>query len=346
MFWIVGGREVLLAAVALFVTPVPAWLEYQLDHVPWESYGFSAWDLIMPLFLFVSGVSLPFSMTKWRQTSARQFWLRIGRRILILWILGMAIQGHLLEWDLDRLKLYSNTLQAIAAGYLIAVILTMTLPMVGQIAATAALLIGFWAILNFVPFDGYPAGTIEPWHNVAKYVDQVVLGSFSDTWYYTWVLSSLGFGATLMFGVFAGYVLRSSATPNAKAMRLVALGLAFLLIGGLWSFESPFIKYIWSSSMNMWAGGWCFLLLAAFYWIIDAKGFRRWAFPLVVLGVNAITVYTATHLFDFQLVGDVFVGSLKEPWGAFGMFLSAFGALLVPWLILYYMYRKKTFIRI
>ncbi len=347
MFWIIGGRELLLAIVALFVTPVPVWLEYQLDHPPWEDYSFAAWDIIMPLFLFVSGVSLPFSMTKWNEGGRRNFYLRLARRLTILWILGMAIQGNLLDWDLDKLRLYSNTLQAIAAGYLIATIFLLTLSMRGQIVATIALLIGYWAILMFVPVPEHGAGNVtDPWNNVAKYVDKAVLGRFTDKWMYAWVLASLGFGATVMMGVFGGHVLRSKATETKKFSTLVGIGAGCLAAGWIWSYWHPFIKYIWTSSMNLWAGGWCFLLLAVFYWVIDMRGYRKWAFPLIVIGTNAIAVYTATHLFDFGLVSDVFVGELKPRLGDFGAFLSALGTFLVPWLILLYMYKKKTFIRL
>jgi predicted acyltransferase len=348
MFWIVGGRELLLATIALFVSPVPASVEYQLEHVPWESFSFSAWDLIMPLFLFVSGVALPFSLSKWSGSneSRKGLYLRLARRILILWVLGIAVQGNLLDWNLDKLKLYSNTLQAIAAGYLIATIFLLTMSVRVQVAATAALLLGYWALLMWVPVPGAGPDPLDPWTNLTKYVDKAVLGRFADTWMYTWIVPSLGFGATVMFGAFAGHILRSGVPETKKFQRLLGVGVACLALGWIWSYWFPFIKYIWSSSMNLWAGGWCFLLLAIFYWVIDIRGYRKWAFPLVVIGTNAIAVYVATHLFDFSLISDVFVGELAPRLGAFGDFLRALGAFLVAWLILLYMYRKKTFIRI
>ena len=346
MFWIIGGRELLLAVVALFVTPVPAWLNGQLEHPPWGQ-PFAAWDLIMPLFLFISGVAMPFSMPKWQSSGGKRgFYLRLARRIVILWILGMAIQGSLLDWDMEKLRLYSNTLQAIAAGYLIATIFMLTLSVRAQVAATAALLLGYWGLLAFIPVPGHGAGSLDPWNNAAKYVDTLVLGHFSDTWMYAWVLPSLGFGATVMMGVFGGFVLCGKMSENRKTLNLIALGAGCLATAWLWSIWFPMIKYIWTSSMNLWAGGWCFLLLAAFYWVIDARGWRRWAFPLLVIGTNAIAVYVSAHLFDFHLISDIFIGKLVPRLGSVGGLLSAFAAVLVPWLILLYMYRKKTFIRL
>ena len=346
MFWIVGGSELVVAFVALFVNPVPEWLLHQLDHVPWE--GFVGWDLIMPLFLFVSGASLPFSIAKWSDSGEHigRFYMRLVRRVALLWILGMAVQGNLLDYDLSKLHVYSNTLQAIAAGYVIATIFLMTMPLIGQIIGTVALLLVFWAVLMFVPVPGHGAGILEPGTNLALYIDDLVLGRFRDGTTYTWILSSLGFGATVMQGVFGGHILRSKLTEQTKTLALLGLGFGSLALGWIWGFEFPIIKHIWTSSMVLWSGGWCFLLLAAFYWVIDVMGFRKWSFPLVVLGTNAITVYVAVHLFEFRAMSDVFVGGLKAHWPVFGVFLSALGAFLIPWLILLYMYRKKTFIRL
>lgn len=348
MFWIIGGREALLAFVALFVTPVPAWLDYQLEHPPWDHFTFTAWDLIMPLFLFVSGVSLPFSMSKWRSPdgSLRGFYFRLARRLALLWILGMAIQGNLLDWNLEKLRLYSNTLQAIAAGYLIATVFMLALSIRGQAVATAALLVGFWLLMEFAPYPGKADAPYGPWNNFAKYIDTLVLGRFVDKWHYTWVLSSMGFGATVMMGVFAGYVLRSRRSEGERLARLVALAAGCLAAGWVWSYWFPFNKYIWSGSMNLWACGWCFALLAAFYFVIDMRGYRRWAFPLVVIGTNAIAVYAATHLFDFKIITNIFIGKLTPRWGDFGAFVTVAVTLLIPWLILLYLYRKRTFIRL
>lgn len=347
MFWIIGGKEAVLALVAIFVTPLPPWLLHQFEHVEWE--GFAAWDLIMPLFLFVSGASLPFSLSKWSGATGRDrraLYTRLARRILILWVLGMAVQGNLLQYDLSKLRLYSNTLQAIAAGYLVSTLLLLTTRIRGQIVAVAALLLGFWGIMMLVPVPGHGAGLLEPQNNLAYHFERFVFGRFSDRWTYTWALSSLGFAATVMLGVFSGHILRADWAPRRKLAWLFGLGLGCLAGGWLWGLWFPIIKHIWTSSMVLWSGGWCFLLLAIFYWVIDVMGFRRWAFPFIVVGANAIAVYVATHLFDFTAPSKVFFGALEPRWGAFGAFLTAFGTLMLPWLILLYMYRKKTFIRI
>ena len=147
-------------------TPLPAWLSYHLNHPDW--IGFSAWDLIMPLFLFIVGAAMPFSFAKRIEAgqTAGQIYTKVLLRTALLFVLGMVAQGRLLELDLDRLRIFSNTLQAIAAGYLIASILMLHLPIAVQVLATAALLAGYWGVLRYVPVPGQAAGTLEPQMNI------------------------------------------------------------------------------------------------------------------------------------------------------------------------------------
>jgi predicted acyltransferase len=346
MFWIIGGEKVVASLILLFASPMPECIQRQLKHVDW--IGFSAWDLIMPLFLFVVGAVMPFSFDKRMaagEPKGTMYW-RILRRFILLFALGMIAQGNLLDYDLSTLQLYSNTLQAIACGYVIAAVLMLNLHWSLQILATAALLAGYWALMMFVPFGGHPAGTLEPDTNLALYIDEFVLRGFRDGTPYTWILSSMTFGASVMLGVFAGRILKTSASNAAKAAGLVALGGACLAGGWGWGLYFPIIKHLWTSSMVLWANGWSCLLLAAFFLVIDVWGFRKWAFPLVVIGANAIAVYMAVHVFDFHKIGDVFVGNIASRIGPAGNLLSDAAALAVIWLILLYMYRKKTFLRV
>src|SRR5262245_61351913 len=216
MFWIVGGQPLALAVAGLFAEPVPAWVSYQLEHAEW--IGFTAWDLIMPLFLFVVGVAMPFSFTRRideGHSMADLHW-KIIRRTLILFVLGMAVQGHLLDFNLSTLHLYCNTLQAIAAGYLLAGFLMLNVGVVGQIAFTALMLVGYWLLLVYVPVPGHGAGVLEPNANVALAVDEAILGRFRDGTPYTWILSSMTFAATVLLGVMAGHVLRWRVSPTLK----------------------------------------------------------------------------------------------------------------------------------
>jgi len=258
----------------------------------------------------------------------------------------MMVQGNLLKFDLSQLRLYSNTLQSIASGYLVATILMLFLSVRGQMLATAALLLGYWGLLALVPVPGHGPGVLEPTANLAMYIDETLLGSFRDGTTYTWILSSMAFAASVLLGVFGGHVLRSGQTQNRKTAILFASGFGCLAAGWIWSLSFPIIKHIWTSSMVLWAGGWSYLLLAAFYWLIDVKKYRKWAFPFIVIGMNAIAVYVATSLINFDHISEGLVGHLAERLGAAGPFVVAFTAFLLVWLILLYLYRKGTFIRV
>jgi predicted acyltransferase len=346
MFWIMGGGPLVMEFCKLFSNPLPVWLGQHFDHVEWE--GFVGWDLIMPLFLFIVGVAMPFSIGKRleRGDTRSMIYRKVMYRVVVLWVLGTIAQGNLLAFDLSKLHLYSNTLQSIAAGYLISSIALVELRVRWQAVLAGALLLVFWALMAFVPVPGYGAGVLTPDGNFAMWVDETLLGRFRDGTTYTWIFSSLGFGATVLMGVLAGHLLRTSLPGRRKALLLAAAGLGCLLGGWLWSFAFPIIKHIWTSSMVLWSGGWCLLLLALFYWVIDVLGYRRWAFFFTVIGMNAIVAYMAPDIIPFPTISNTLFAGLAKHLGMFGNFLVAFGAVGVLWLGLYYMYRKQTFVRI
>lgn len=360
MFWIIGGQAVLLSLVNLFISPVPEWLRAQMDHVPWE--GFPAWELIMPMFLFVVGTAMPLSFAKRIESgqSKLSFYRKILIRTVILFVLGMVVQGNLLAADLSKLHIYCNTLQAIAAGYLIASVTMLQLRIVGQVLVAIALLVGYWLLLILVPVPGYGAGVLEPKGNLAMYIDELILGRFRDGTAYTWILSSMAFGATVLLGVFSGHVLRAGISPQKKVTWLVTMGAVCLGIGFAWSqpwlgsMRFPIIKHLFTSSSVLWACGWSYLLLAIFYLVIDVLQFQKWCFFFVVIGSNAILAYMSVHLINFRLIGNTFVGGVARnlvatdiEWlRAVGQALEPMTAFAIVWLILLYLYRKKTFVRI
>jgi predicted acyltransferase len=347
MFWIIGGWWIVNGlAKGLNNEWFNQHVIPQTRHVPWE--GFTAWDLIMPLFLFIVGVAMPFSFAKRLgrgQSKPRLYW-HIIFRVIILWILGMVAQGRLLEYDLSKLRLYSNTLQAIAAGYLIASILLLNLRMVGQLIATVVLLLSYWGLLVLVPVPGHGAGHLTPDGNLAIYIDKLILGPYQDGTTYTWILSSMTFAATVMMGAFAGQLLRADLGKIRKTLFLLAAGVVCAYLGWAWGYVFPIIKHIWTSSMVLFAGGLSLLLLGVFYFVIDVLRLRFLGFFFVVIGMNAIAVYTVTRVYDFRHLADIFVRGLAKWTGDWHDLVRAVCGLAILWLILHYMYRKKTFIKI
>lgn len=346
MFWIMGGEIILKSLDLIFHTPTTQFISTQLDHVEW--FGFRFYDIIMPLFVFLAGVSMPFSYSKRlsQGNTKASLWPHIIKRFVILWILGMAVQGNLLSYDINQIKFYSNTLQAIAAGYLIASVLVLYFKVSTQILLTVGLLIIFWVAMAVIPVPGFGAGVYTPEGNLAIYIDKLLMGKFQDGTTYTWILSSLNFGATAMLGVFAGYILRSKKTELRKTLILFFSGICFIIFAKVWDLVHPIIKHIWTGSFVFFSGGLCYLLLAFFYLIIDCWKFKRWSKAFIIIGSNAIVGYTAWHLFNFGLVADVFVAGLKPFVGDCFYLIKSTIAFLAIFLILRHMYIYKIFIKV
>ena len=359
MFWIIGGWYIFEGLHKALDNPTTAFIMNQLKHVEWEGYVFE--DLIMPLFLFIVGVVMPFSFYKrlGRGDSKRKLYIHVVLRSVILFVLGMTAQGNLLTLDPSKLKIYCNTLQAIAAGYLISSIIILNMRLRWQIVTTVLMLLLFWALMMLVPFPGRLADRLDQDANLAAYIDRVILHSFDDGLNYTWILSSMTFACTVMLGVMAGHLLRSQLNDYRKVYILAALGIGTLAIGSLWGgwffgigqfYAGPFpiIKRLWTSSFVLFSAGLSYLLLALFYLVIDVWGFKKWAYGLVVIGTNAIFVYMLTHLVNFRsgsVIGH-FVGGLDKFVGPWKDFTHAVMAFALVWLILFWMYRKKSFIKV
>lgn len=374
MFWIIGGHSLAQALLRLTTGGVPPSIEAQMRHAQWE--GFTAWDLIMPLFLFVVGAVMPFSFGRRIEAGERKskLYLRVVRRVILLWVLGMIAQGNLLEFDLNKLQIYTNTLQCIAVGYLVAAVLLIHTPRWVQALVTAGLLLVYWALMKLVPFDGYPAGTMEPGVSLAHTIDVAVLGRFvySDR-SYGWILPSMNYAAMVLLGVFAGHLLREPSSPWRKLLHLVMCGLGFLALGWviaggpaaawnasgltnpawaatlcnwLWQIRFPMNKHLVTSSMVLWAAGWSYLLLALFYLVLDIWQIRAWAFPFTVIGSNAIVAYMLTHPHYLSKTVDAYIAGLTRAAGAYGYLVPPIAQLAAVWLILYFLYRHKTFVRV
>jgi predicted acyltransferase len=350
MFWIMGGRELLLAIVACLVKQ--HWLydavETQVTHPKWV--GFVAWDMVMPVFLFLVGASMPFAFAKRveREVPLTTTYARIARRVLVLWFLGMLAQGSLLKFQvygLVGLELYSNTLQAIAVGYLVTSIALIHLNVTGQLALFATLTLSYGTILMFVPFHGHPGGTLLQTVNLPRYVDEMILGVFRRHHSFTWIVTSLGFAASVLLGAMAGHLMRSPLSVRRKLQAITAAGVVLVSLGWIWSYWLPLNRHLWTSSMILWAGGVSFLMLALFYFVIDVLGFKAWAFPFVVIGANALFAYVFDHVYDRVLSDTLVLNIAQQCIPCYGELIRAIGEVGLLWLILWYLYRQRTFLR-
>ncbi len=341
----------IISKTALAQTAVGGFLKMQLSHCAWE--GFSFYDVIMPLFLFMTGAAIPFSLRKY-DTSFKSY-LRIFRRVLLLFVFGMVVQGGLLSLDVHRFRLYSNTLQAIGAGYFITAIVFLNFKTRGRVAAFALLFAAYWLMLTF-------GGDFTPDGNFAERVDRAVLGrwrdgvswsngewSFSKNYHYTWIVSSLNFAATVMLGAFAG-VIMTGEDKAGNAKKMFALSLALIAAGLLLGLQMPIIKKIWSSSMTLYSGGLCMLAMAFFYYAVDCRGWLKSLAWLKMYGMNSIFAYVVSAVVNFRSIPESLLYGLKP-------FLLVGGVNYYPLLInfcqyaiifclLLFMFRRKIFLKV
>ncbi|WP_196033643.1 acyltransferase family protein [Phocaeicola massiliensis] len=328
------------------------------SHVSWE--GFSPWDLIMPLFLFMSGISMPFSLSRYKSISDKRPLLRrLAKRILLLWIFGMMCQGNLLALDPNTIYLYSNTLQAIATGYLITALLFLFTSRRTQIITAVVLLLVYWTAMQFITVDGYGGGNYTPQGNLAEWIDNTVLGRFRDTaqvidgkvvvadWYhYTWILSSLNFGVTVLTGLFAGYIAKDKIEEKKKLKLYFGIGITMVIAGWLWNFQMPVIKTIWTSSMVLVSSGYCFLLMGLFYYWIDYKGHRSGITWLKVYGMNSIVAYMLANVVNFRCIGESLFYGLEQYMGSYYSFLMTLWNIGAVYVIIWFMYKRGIFLKV
>lgn len=357
LFCLVFFQPVLMSLARAMDVPWMNAITTQFSHVAWE--GFAFWDIIMPLFMFMAGASMPFAFAKHLSNGNKaQLYKRILKRVALLWIFGMMSQGNLLGLNPQKIYFYSNTLQAIAMGYLISAVLLLHFDRKGQIVITSALLLVYWALLSFVRIDGFGGGNFTPDLNLAEYIDRVVLGRFRDgvtvtgseldfgRYRYTWILSSLNFGVTVMTGVFAGQIMKGSLSKIKKMQWLVIVGVTMIIAGQLWGLHMPIIKKIWTSSMTLHSSGLCFLLMALFYYLIDYKNYGKYFNWLKIYGMNSILAYMLYEILNFScLTQSVFYGT-EQFLGDYYFTLIKLANVSVIFVILWLLYRRKVFLKV
>ena len=333
-----------------------------LLHAPW--HGWTPTDLIFPFFLFMVGVSITLS-----KKSAN--WGTILRRAAIIFALGLFLAGYP-RFNLERWRI-PGVLQRIAVCYLFAAATYKALAgskdaaYVRSIAIAALALVlalAYWALMMLVAPPGGVAGDLTPEGNLAAWVDRALMSGhlWKPNWDPEGLLSTIPALTTTLLGVLAGLVLARPMTPERKALWLAAGGAVAMVVGEIWGLAFPINKNLWTSSYAVFTAGFAALLLAACYWAIDVRGWRGWTKPFVILGSNAITLFVASGLLVktlslIHVTGDdgreVAVSRyayqhwfvpLAAPKNA--SLLYALANLVVLFLLLAWMYRRRLFLRV
>ncbi len=350
MLWIIGGGSLILS---LFKTTQWGWLQpiaEQMEHVKWE--GFHFYDLIFPMFMFISGVAIPYAINSKVESGADKgpLFKKIVKRGIILVLFGILYNGAL-ERGFTNLR-YASVLAQIGIGYTFAALINLY---TRSFTARALWLIGILggiAILQLVvPVPGFGAGILTIDGSVNAWIDQMllpgkILSGTSDPEGLLCIVSAIS--VTLM-GSLAGHILRDgNPASKPKASILAISGVALVIIAVILSPYYPIIKKAWTVPFNMLTAGISALLLSLFYFLIDVKKWvngiitYKWLF-FKVIGLNSITIYLGTRIVNFNSISRFFTGWFASP---LGDWIIPLGAIVIEWMVLYYLYKKKIFLRV
>ena len=339
------GKQGLFSAAGRF-------LSQQLMHVPWE--GFRFYDFLFPLFVFVTGVSIPFSLP--RLVEHKGIWAahgRVLRRTLLLFALGLIYYGGASNlWPEIRLL---GVLQRIALCYLFASLLFLHLDLRGLIVACVSLLVGYWALMTFVPVPEVGAGSFGKDANSANWIDAQYLPGLR--WYGEWdpegLLSTLPAIASCLIGVVAGSLLKETRVESTqRALWFIGVGAILVVTGLLWGLQFPVIKNIWTSSFVLVAGGYSVLLLGVAHLLIDVREHKEWATIFLWIGANAILLYMINNLVGFQgLAGRLVGGDVARSLDAqltkgAGSFVIVTVGVVLAIALARFLYRRRIFLRV
>ena len=370
-----GADMCLIMGVAKLVIALSVWLGFgehgfladQMRHVAW--HGWHVMDGVFPVFMFVSGLSWPFSLAKQRERGVTdaQLWRKIGKRVVTLFLLGLVVEG-VLRFDLGRdCFRIGSVFFRIGLCWAAAALLSMYFGVKTRLAIAAALLVGYWALTaNFTAPDAatltipagleaYGRGPYSVVGNISGYVDRLVLPGRLR---YPGVFDTQGTLSTLpaicfpLFGVLTGEFIRlkkDRLTGGKKSLFMLGAGVVFLAVGLLWSKVMPLNRSLWTSSHIVFSTGYALTLFAVFYWIVDVKGCRAWTFPLRVIGMNSLLIFLIQRFGGYNLLDTpahaLFdgVAGLCPP--EFGKVVFAAGYTAVCWALLWFLYRKSVFLK-
>jgi predicted acyltransferase len=349
MAMLVGIGAILIALAHLTGWKWIEVLAAQQHHVQWE--GFHFYDLIFPLFMFISGVAIPYAInSKVEKGIAKSRLLRkISIRLVALILLGMLYNGALSR-GFTNLR-YVSVLSQIGFGYFFAALISLYSR---SIKGPVFWLVGIWAgiavLQLFVPVPGHGAGTFDPEFSINAWLDRMLIpGRLNDDVFDPeGVLCIISAITITLMGTLAGHILRSSkAAPSKKALYIALAGVGAIAVGLVLSTFYPVIKKMWTVPYVMIAGGVSALLLSLFYYVIDVKGSKGWTLFFRVFGMNSITIYMAHRIIDFEDISSFFLNftsvHINEQWGE--VFITT-GALILQWALLLFLYRRKIFLRV
>jgi len=345
MFWIVGGVALIEALEHFGNFGIINFLVYQVDHSQWEGLRF--YDCIWPGFMLMVGVSIPFAFAKRSLTQSYSLMTQHAiKRFAILFLLGSLRESVYL--GIPRLIELSSALQPIAVAYLVSFLLVRK-SWKFQAAVGLLVLIIYGLAVALIPVPGVGSGSYIQNANLIWFVDQTLMphrvgeAVFMEGW--GTLISMIPPISTTILGMLMGRLLMNMETTPTYKIKIMALTSAGILaVGYMLSFFVPAVMKMWTVSYGLISAGWACSVLLLFYWVIDVKGYKKWAFPFVVIGMNALAVYLSFSVMRLSEITHVFTDGIAESLGQFGPVFSALVFVVLEWSILYWMYKRKIFL--
>lgn len=350
MLFIMGLTPVIIAICNLIPGGADSWVAHQMHHVPW--HGLTQHDTIFPIFLFIAGMSFPFSLASRRERGVGKgkIWLSVLRRGLVLVFLGLVYQGFF-NFKFHDLR-YASVLGRIGLAWMFSAMLFMSLKRSWRVVVCVSVLVGYWLLLRFVHAPDVPADA-DPFSlqgNLCGYVDRQLLPGrlYQKIFDPEGILGILPAIVTAHLGMFTGeFVKDGKMSGGKKTLAMLCAGALMIVLGFLWGKVFPINKALWTSSFVLAVGGISLVAFAPLYYIIDVRGWKKWTLFFRVVGMNSITIYLGQRIIDFRRISDFFLkgtaGLCPELWGKL---ILAVGYLAVCWLFLYFLYKKKVFLKV
>lgn len=348
MFWIISGEFIVRALKDYTGWQWTIWLSNQLEHVEWN--GFHFYDLIFPLFLFLSGVTMPYSLSRQLEKGIpkHKIYLKVFRRAALLVFFGIIYNG-LGDWDLSHIR-YASVLGHIGIAYFFAAVIFLNVEWKQQAVLVAVLLLVYWAIQTLIPVPGFGAGVLTKEGSINGYIDRMFMPGrlYLDIHDPEGWLVKISATALALMGSLTGFFIKNHSHEAIKKVGyLTVMGVTLLLLSLAWNMILPINKNLWTSSFVLHTAGWSILLLTLFYFIIDVVGYKKWSFFFIVIGTNSITIYLLNSLNDFSYITKYLFGGLIN-WADKGLqpLLFFLFLLLIEWTLLLFLYKKKIFLRV
>ncbi|MEK7719940.1 MAG: DUF5009 domain-containing protein [Bacteroidota bacterium] len=354
MLFIMGGAAIVKALYILFPNGFFESLAKSMEHPQWN--GLSHHDTIFPLFLFIAGISFPFSLAKQIDNgkSRSSIFKTVIRRGIVLTIMGILYNGFL-NFDFANMRI-ASVLARIGLAWMFGALIYMNAGHKARIITVISILVGYWLLIGFITAPDAPPGTdpLSMQGSLVGYIDRLFLpgillsGGIHDPEGILGLIPSI---ATALLGMLTGDYIRmqrEGLTPQKKVVKMLIYGAALIVIGCIWSLVFPLNKNLWTSSFTCVVGGYSLIMFAIFYYIIDVKNHRNWSFFFVIIGMNSLTIYWVQLIMGYRHdIPDFFLAGITKmlPLTAQPL-MSAIGYTATCWLFLYFLYRQKIFLKV